>query len=100
MSGSSVRPPRCTLSQARLLVATASKHDEPLVLEACDVLERYGSPTDQTRGRALRAAILSRAMRTSDETPVWPHRLAILADLIGAVALFGLLFLLLLFTPD
>jgi hypothetical protein len=82
------------------LVANASKHDEPLVLEACDVLERYGSPTDQTRGRALRAAILSRTMRTPDQTPVWPHRLAILADLFGAVALFGLLFLLLLFTPD
>lgn len=99
MSGVITALPRHGLCQARLLVADPSGHDSPQVLEACDVLERYGNRTDQIRARALRTAILSRTIQCHGRRQAWQRRLVLLANAIGILALFGLLFLFLLFTP-
>jgi hypothetical protein len=99
MSGAITPLPRRSLSQARLVVADTGGHDAPQVLDACNVLELYGSRADQIRARALRAALLDGSIQCHGDRQPIQHRLALLADVFGVLALFGLLFLFLLFTP-
>jgi hypothetical protein len=99
MSGIITSPPHRSLSEARLMVADTSGHDAAQVFDACDVLERHGSRADQIRARALRTALLAGAIQCHGDRQPTRHRIALLSDVLGVLALFGLLFLFLLFTP-
>lgn len=88
--------PSLDLASAREIVANPALHDECAVLDACEYLLRAGDWIDQERARLLRAAVFKPRERAAARRMVWEY----LGDALGVAALFALLFLFLLLTPN
>lgn len=103
MSAQILRMPALDIAAARHLVAYPDLHDDGAVLDACDMLEARGDWIDNERARALRAVLVREAIDRINRRGRMRRKLKLLAlisgDVLGALSLFGLLYLFLLFTP-
>ena len=96
MSAQVIRFPSMSVAEARQIIANPDIHCEASVLDACEFLQVYGDWMDHERAKALHAAIVRDAiadLNRKGRIRRW------LGDLFGAVCLFGILYLFLLFTP-
>lgn len=96
MSAQVIRFLSTTVADARLIIANPDMHDDASVLDACEFLQAYGDWMDHERAKALHAAIVRDAiadLNRKGRIRRW------LGDLLGAVCLFGILYLFLLYTP-
>jgi hypothetical protein len=97
MSAQVIRFPSMSVADARKIIANPDIHCDASVLHACEFLQTYGDWMDHERAKALHAAIVRDAV--AEINPKGRIR-RWLGDLIGAVSIFGILYLFLLFTPS
>lgn len=91
--------PSMSVAEARQIIAHPNMHDAATVLDACELLRERGDWMDRERAMALRAEIVRIAVARLNLTSSIRRWLVIAGDLLGAVALFAILYLLLIFTP-
>lgn len=96
MSAKVIRFPRMTVADARRIIANHDIHDDASVLDACEFLQTYGDWMDHERAKALHTTIVRDAIahiNRNGRIRRW------IGDLFGAVCLFVILYLFLIFTP-
>jgi hypothetical protein len=90
--------PRMHIAEARQIIACPEIHDTATVLNACELLAQSdGLP--RIRAGQLHAALARSAVAEINRRQRIMRGLAIAGDFFGAVGLFGILYLLLIFTP-
>ena len=92
--------PSMHISEARQIIACPEMHPTATVLDACEFLRDRGNRMDRERAMALHAEIVRIAVARINLAGRIRRWLVIAGDLLGAVALFAILYLLLIFTPD
>ena len=91
--------PSMSVAEARQIIAHPDMHDAATVLDACEFLRDRGDWMDRERAKALHAEIVRIAVSGINRAGRIRRWLLIVGDLLGTVALFGILYLLLIFTP-
>lgn len=91
--------PRLHIAEARQIIACPEIHDTATVLDACELLLAQSDGLPRIRARQLRATLVHSAVAEINRRQRIMRGLAIVGDLFGAVGLFGILYLLLIFTP-
>lgn len=91
--------PRMHIAEARRIIACPEIHDTATVLDACEQLLAQSGGLANARAEELHAALIRSAVAEINRRQQILRGLAIVGDLFGAVGLFGILYLLLIFTP-
>ena len=103
MTAQVIRFPAMSIEDARVLISNPNVHEEGAVLEACELLEARGDWMDHERAKALKAAMIRDAIDEINRKGRRREKLrrigTIAGDVLGALSLFVLLYLFLLFTP-
>lgn len=103
MSAQVIRFPTMSIEDARVLISNPSVHEEGAVLDACELLMTRGEWMDYERAKALKAAMIRDAIDEINRKGRRREKLrriaAMAGDAVGALSLFVLLYLFLLFTP-
>lgn len=97
MSAAIIPFPAMTLVDAREIVASADRHDDNAVADACQILAARGDWMDHERARELRRMLdLELLARTHRRRAIRET----LSDALGLAGLFAALILFLLLTPN
>jgi 4-alpha-glucanotransferase len=103
MTAQVIRFPDMSICDARQIIARPNLHEEGAVLDACELLEARGDWMDYERAKALKAAMIRDAIDEINRKGRRREKLrrigTIAGDALGALSLFVLLYLFLLFTP-
>lgn len=104
MSAQVIRFHSMSVAEARQIIANPDMHCEASVLDACEFLQVYGDWMDYERAKALKAAMIRDAIdeinRKGRRRQTLRRIATIAGDAVGALSLFGILYLFLLFTPN
>lgn len=104
MTAQVIRFPDKSICDARHIIARPDLHEEGAVLDACELLEARGDWMDHERAKALKAAMIRDAIDEINRKGRRREKLRRIAttagDAVGALSLFVLLYLFLLFTPS
>lgn len=104
MTAQVIRFPDMSICDARHIIARPDLHEDGAVLDACEQLEARGDWMDHERAKALKAAMIRDAIdeiNRNGRRREKLHRIGTIAgDVLGALSLFVVLYLFLLFTPS